>query len=109
MNKQLLIALQKRNKQRLTDLRAKIEDPETREDELAEIKDEIDTITEELQSVADSLSELDDEDEDGDGTADDERGDGQSLFLGDRRRHLLWWRRTTLAKRIHQGILRAMS
>lgn len=30
-------------------------------------------------------------------------------FLGDRRRHLLWWRRTTLAKRIHQGILRAMS
>ena len=72
MNKQLLIALQKRNKQRLTDLRAKIEDPETREDELAEIKDEIDTITEELQSVADYLSELDDEDEDGDGTADDE-------------------------------------
>lgn len=63
MNKQLLIALQKRNKQRLTDLRARIEDPETREDELAEIKDEIDTITEELQSVADSLSELDDEDE----------------------------------------------
>ncbi|WP_442761333.1 phage major capsid protein, partial [Pseudolactococcus chungangensis] len=76
MNKQLLIALQKRNKQRLTDLRAKIEDPETREDELAEIKDEIDTITEELQSVADSLSELDDEDEDGDGTADDEPEDG---------------------------------
>ena len=76
MNKQLLIALQKRNKQRLTDLRAKIEDPETREDELAEIKDEIDTITEELQSVADSLSELDDEDEDGDVTADDEPEDG---------------------------------
>ena len=76
MNKQLLIALQKRNKQRLTDLRAKIEDPETREDELAEIKDEIDTITEELQTVADSLSELDDEDEDGDGTADDEPEDG---------------------------------
>ena len=45
----------------------------------------------------------------GHGTIDVERGDGQPLFLGDRWRHLLWWRRAALAKLVHQGVLRAKS
>jgi Phage capsid family. len=80
MDKKLLIALQKRNKERLTELRTKIENPETREDELADIKDEIDTITDELKDIADSLSKVDNED---DQSQDDEESNGDDQSQDD--------------------------
>ena len=58
MNKKLLLALQNRNKSRLTELRGLVENPETRAEDLTAIQDEIATITEELQNVADELAAL---------------------------------------------------
>lgn len=69
MNKKLLLALQNRNKSRLTELRGLVENPETRAEDLTGIKDEIATITEELQNVADELATLEDDATDtGDGS-----------------------------------------
>ena len=61
MNKKLLIALQNRNKARLTELRQKVENPETRSEELDEVKKEIDQITEELKEVEESIDALENE------------------------------------------------
>ena len=61
MNKKLLLALQNRNKSRLTELRGLVENPETRAEDLTAIQDEIATITEELQNVADELAALEDD------------------------------------------------
>lgn len=83
MNKKLLIALQKRNKARLTELRTQVENPETRAEDLTAIQDEIAQITNELQDVADQLAELEDDgssegsDNSGnDDSQDDENRDG---------------------------------
>lgn len=65
MNKKLLIALQNRNKARLAELRNKVEDPETRAEDLSVIQDEINQITEELQDVKEQLAELEDPGDDG--------------------------------------------
>lgn len=83
MNKKLLIALQKRNKARLTELRTQVENPETRAEDLTTIQEEINQINDELKDVADQLAELEDGDS-GDGsdnsgnddTQDDENRDG---------------------------------
>ncbi|QSR11477.1 phage major capsid protein [Lactococcus sp. LG592] len=75
MNKKLLIALQKRNKARLTELRTQVENPETRAEDLTAIQDEIAQITNELQDVADQLAELED---DGSGEGSDNSGNGDS-------------------------------
>lgn len=83
MNKKLLIALQKRNKARLTELRTQVENPETRAEDLTAIQDEIAQITNELQDVADQLVELEDDGSDdgsdnsgNDDSQDDENRDG---------------------------------
>lgn len=78
MNRQLLLALQKRNKERLTDLRGKLEDPELRATDLESIQTEIEDITKQLQEIADELAN-DGEGEDGsDGTEEGaEDGEGR--------------------------------
>lgn len=75
MNKKLLIALQKRNKARLTELRTQVENPETRAEDLTAIQDEIAQITNELQDAADQLAELED---DGSGDGSDNSGNDDS-------------------------------
>lgn len=75
MNKKLLIALQKRDKARLTELRTQVENPETRAEDLTAIQDEIAQITNELQDVADQLAELED---DGSGEGSDNSGNDDS-------------------------------
>lgn len=71
MNKQLLLALQKRNKERLTELRTKVENPELRAEDLTAIQEEIDEINKQLQEVADQLANLEDEGEDDEGAGED--------------------------------------
>lgn len=75
MDKQLLLALQKRNKTRLVELRTKIEKNEVREDELAAVQTEIEELAEEAQAIADALADMDDTDtstEDEESRADEE-------------------------------------
>ncbi|EEM02485.1 phage major capsid protein [Bacillus pseudomycoides] len=76
MNKQLLLALQKRNKEKLTELRTQIENPELRAEDLAAIQKQIEEINKELQDVADELANLE---EDGSG----DEGDGEGSNEGD--------------------------
>ncbi|HGH7183453.1 phage major capsid protein [Bacillus cereus] len=73
MNKQLLLALQKRNKEKLTELRTQIENPELRAEDLTSIQEKIDEINKELQDVADELANLED---DGAGDGGDTGGSG---------------------------------
>lgn len=75
MDKQLLLALQKRNKARLVELRTKIEKNEVREDDLATVQTEIEELAEEAQAIADALANMDDTDtstEDEESRADEE-------------------------------------
>lgn len=60
MNKKMLLALQKRNKVRLTELRTKIEKNEVRGEDLATLQTEVEELAEEAQAIADALAELDD-------------------------------------------------
>lgn len=78
MNKQLLLALQKRNKEKLTELRTKIESPDLRAEDLTAIQEEIDEINKQLQDVADELANLEDDGEGEEGNEDDEEGAGES-------------------------------
>ncbi len=77
--RKLLLALQKRNKARLTELRTKLEKGEVREEELESVQEEVDQLTEEAQDIADELANLDDDStpEDGgqDNDSDEEDGD----------------------------------
>ncbi|PHC57640.1 phage major capsid protein [Bacillus pseudomycoides] len=86
MNKQLLLALQKRNKERLTELRTKIKSPELRAEDLTAIQEEIDEINKQLQEVADQLANLEDDgsgDEGGSGSSEgDEGGSGDENTEG---------------------------
>lgn len=62
MNRQLLLALQKRNNERLVTLRSKIEDPELRAADLPAIQTEIEDITKQLQDIAAELAKDDNND-----------------------------------------------
>ncbi|MEB8721501.1 phage major capsid protein, partial [Bacillus cereus] len=68
MNKQLLLALQKRSNERLVELRTQVENPELRAEDLPAIQEEIDEINKQLQEVADALANLED---DGSGEGDE--------------------------------------
>ncbi|UAL46813.1 phage major capsid protein [Sutcliffiella horikoshii] len=74
--RKLLLALQKRNNARLTELRTKLEKGEVREEELEAVQTEVDDLTEEAQEIADELANLDDSG-DGEETGSDE-GDNDS-------------------------------
>lgn len=76
MNRKLLLALQKRTKARLEELRDKLTKGEVREEELEAIETEVEELTEELQQVEDELANLEDDDDEGrSGDDDDEEGD----------------------------------
>lgn len=74
MDRQLLLALQKRNKERLVELRTQVENPELRAEDLAAIQEKIDEINKELQDVADALANMDDG---GEGDEGDKEGSGE--------------------------------
>lgn len=65
MNKKLLLALQKRTKTRLEELRTKLKNNEVREEDLEAVEAEVEELTGELQEVEDELANLDDEGTDG--------------------------------------------
>jgi len=82
MNRELLLALQKRNKERLTVLNTTVENPETRAADLPAIQDEIKEITKQLEDIATQLADEDGDDGDGEGEegrdGEPNGGDGES-------------------------------
>jgi HK97 family phage major capsid protein len=71
MNKKLLLALQKRNKERLKELRDKLEKGEVRAEDLEEIQKEVQELSNQLQEIANQLADMDGGTSDeGDGTSD---------------------------------------
>ncbi|MEB8657183.1 phage major capsid protein, partial [Bacillus cereus] len=78
MNKQLLLALQKRSNERLVELRTQVENPELRAEDLPAIQEEIDEINKQLQDVADALANLEDEGEGDEGDEEGEEGSGDA-------------------------------
>lgn len=86
MNRKLLLALQKRNKARLTELRGQLERNEVREEDLEAVQTEVDDLAAEQQEIADTLEDLPEDDDEGtdegadddegeEGSADDDEGD----------------------------------
>ncbi|MEE2014120.1 phage major capsid protein [Bacillus thuringiensis] len=75
MNKQLLLALQKRSNERLVELRTQVENPELRAEDLPAIQEEIDEINKQLQEVADALANLEDDGGGEEGNEDNEEDD----------------------------------
>ncbi|WAA10836.1 phage major capsid protein [Fervidibacillus albus] len=88
MNKKLLLALQKRNKERLQELKIKLEKGEVRAEDLEEIQKEVDELTEQLKEIANQLPTMgDDEDGQDDGyeeTGEDGQGDSENSDGEDR-------------------------
>lgn len=64
MNKQLLVALQKRNQERLETLQTQVQDPDLRAEDLEAIQTEITEITNQLSEIAAQLVEESDEEND---------------------------------------------
>lgn len=60
MNRQMLLALQKRNKARLTELRTKLENNEVRAEDLEGVQKEVQELADEAQAIADALANLND-------------------------------------------------
>ncbi|MDK8641327.1 phage major capsid protein [Niallia taxi] len=58
MNKKQLLAMQKRNKKRLTELRTKLEGNQVRADDLEAVQQEVTELAEEAQAIADALAEI---------------------------------------------------
>lgn len=91
MNRQLLLALQKRNNERLVELRTKVENPETRAADLEAIKTEIADITAQLDEISTQLADDGQDGTDGgtdggegrDGEPDGEGNEGTSEGEGD--------------------------
>ncbi|MFS0594225.1 phage major capsid protein [Cytobacillus horneckiae] len=62
--KKLLLEMQKRNTQRLTELRTKLEKNEVRAEDLESVQTEVQELADQAQEIADSLAELGDDPED---------------------------------------------
>lgn len=76
MNRKQLLAMQKRNKARLTELRTKLEKNEVRAEDLESVQAEVQELADEAQAIADALANLDDGSEgEGEGSGEGE-GDG---------------------------------
>lgn len=71
--KKYLLKLQKRNKERLTELRGQLEKGEVRAEDLEAVQKEVDELNGELQEIADKLENMDDEKEEN--SADQENND----------------------------------
>jgi HK97 family phage major capsid protein len=74
MNKKQLLAMQKRNKARLTELRSKLEKNEVRAEDLEGVQQEVQDLADEAQAIADALANLEDGGDDETPTADEEEG-----------------------------------
>lgn len=70
MDKKLLLALQKRNKERLTELKNKLEKGEVRAEDLEAVQKEVQELSDQLQEIADKLVEMNDTNTDGTNTDD---------------------------------------
>lgn len=70
MDKKLLLALQKRNKERLTELKNKLEKGEVRAEDLEAVQKEVQELSDQLQEIADKLAEMNDTNTDGTNTDD---------------------------------------
>ncbi|MEK3822097.1 phage major capsid protein [Cytobacillus sp. FSL W8-0315] len=70
MNKKQLLAMQKRNKKRLTELRTKLEKNEVRAEDLETVQQEVQDLADEAQAIADALANL----QDGEGEGEGEEG-----------------------------------
>ncbi|RHW37319.1 phage major capsid protein [Neobacillus notoginsengisoli] len=77
MNRKLLLALQKRNKARLEELRKKLEKNEVREDEIESVQTEVDELAAEAQEIADALENLPAEEDEG-GEGEEGEGEGEN-------------------------------
>jgi HK97 family phage major capsid protein len=67
MNKKQLLAMQKRNKARLTELRGRLEKNEVRAEDLESVQTEVQELADEAQAIADALANI----EGGDGEGED--------------------------------------
>lgn len=83
MNKTLLLALQKRNKERLGELEARVKDPELRAADLPAIEEEIKEISKQLQEIADELAEGGEGEEGSEVDGSAEGGEGSEGRSGD--------------------------
>lgn len=80
MNKKLLLALQKRNKERLTELRTKLEKGEVRAEDLEAVQKEVQELADQLQEIADQLAAMGDDGEGGQDEGSGEEGEGTSGY-----------------------------
>ncbi|UQX52290.1 phage major capsid protein [Cytobacillus pseudoceanisediminis] len=80
MNKKQLLAMQKRNKKRLTDLRSKLENNEVRAEDLETVQQEVQELADEAQDIADALANMQDEEGEGAG---EESGEGSGAGEGE--------------------------
>jgi HK97 family phage major capsid protein len=76
MNKKLLLALQKRNNARLTELRGQLERNEVRSEDLEAVQTEVQELADQLQEIADELANAEDD-------GDDDEGDGEGAGDGE--------------------------
>jgi HK97 family phage major capsid protein len=90
MNKKQLLAMQKRNKARLTELRGRLEKNEVRAEDLEGVQTEVQELADEAQGIADALANIeggdeasgsdegsdDSEDRDGEAAGEDKGGEG---------------------------------
>lgn len=73
--RKLLLALQRRNKQRLNELRRMLEKNEVRAEDIEGVQTEVQELADELQNIADELANMDDNGEEG--GSDDEQSEGR--------------------------------
>ncbi len=78
MTKKLLLALQKRNNERLIELRGQLADTENRELDVAAITTEVEDIQAQLQDIADQLADDGSEGEGEEGTGAEDGAEGRS-------------------------------
>lgn len=108
MNRKLLLALQKRNKARLTELRTKLEKNDVREEDLEAVQTEVDELAAEQQEIADTLANLPEEDEggegDGEGSDDDEDREGEENDDKDEERSISPEQRAAVLGAIGKGL-----
>lgn len=83
MNKKLLLALQKRNKERLTELRTKLEKSEVRAEDIEDVKKEVQELSDQLQEIANQLADLGDGEGDGEDSTNDKEEDRDGDPEGD--------------------------
>lgn len=98
MNKKQLLAMQKRNKARLTELRTKLEKNEVRAEDLESVQEEVQDLADEAQAIADALANVEgggegegerdgsSEGEDRDGDPGEGEGSGEDDGAGDEER-----------------------